>query len=66
MAKRQNRILNQNYVQALYRTDGVNIVMGYFRRQRQHDYEFAIHTPADKSRPAFSFLNEFRTDKKVR
>src|SRR2546426_988975 len=24
--------------------DGKNIVVGYFRRHRRHDYEFAIHT----------------------
>jgi hypothetical protein len=43
MEKRQKRILNQNGMQALSPTHGVNIVVGYFTRQQPHDYEFAMH-----------------------
>jgi len=42
MEKHQKRILNQNGVQTLSPTHGVNIVVGYFTRQQPHDYEFAI------------------------
>jgi hypothetical protein len=43
MEKRQKRILNQNGMQALSPTHGVNIVVGYFTRQQPRDYEFAMH-----------------------
>ena len=44
MEKRQKRILNQNGMQALSSTHGMNIVVGYFTRQQPHDFEFAMHT----------------------
>jgi hypothetical protein len=55
MEKRQKRILNQNGMQALSPTHGVNIVVGYFTRQQPRDYEFAMHTSI-WSRNACPFL----------
>src|SRR5262245_50638106 len=52
MEKRQKRILNQNGVQALSPTHGMNIVVGYFTRQQPHDYEFAMHTSTGSGDPS--------------